>query len=160
MLTCECHKGWPRTIDLIQHIFQPKYILFPLSLSAGYISLYTSGSPGYEAPVVLISCIPPLNTSFSVNIVVNMTQRARYLVLGGGISGLSAAYRLLQKVSNPSYITVVESASRLGGWIQSKRYDDGVFFELGPRGLRPAGPSGWSSLDLVSCFSPLVYWST
>lgn len=78
-----------------------------------------------------------------------MTKASRFLILGGGISGLSAAYRLLQKVSNASDITIVERTSRLGGWIQSKRYEDGTVFELGPRGLRPAGLSGRSSLELA-----------
>lgn len=78
-----------------------------------------------------------------------MHDNGRFLILGGGISGLAAAYRLLRRVSNPRNITVVESTSRLGGWIQSKRYEDGTIFEHGPRGLRPAGPSGRSSLELA-----------
>lgn len=81
-----------------------------------------------------------------------MAKEGRFLILGGGISGLSAAYRLLQKVSNARDITVVEKTSRLGGWIQSKCYEDGAVFELGPRGLRPASLSGRSSLELVRYF--------
>jgi oxygen-dependent protoporphyrinogen oxidase len=79
-----------------------------------------------------------------------MAESGKFLILGGGIAGLSAAYRLLGKVANPKNITVLESSARLGGWIQSKRYDDGTIFELGPRGMRPAGPSGAASLQLVS----------
>ena len=79
-----------------------------------------------------------------------MAESGKFLILGGGIAGLSAAYRLLGKVANPKNITVLESSARLGGWIQSKRYDDGTIFELGPRGMRPAGPSGTASLQLVS----------
>lgn len=74
----------------------------------------------------------------------------KFLILGGGIAGLSAAYRLLGKVADPKNITVLESSGRLGGWIQSKRFEDGAIFELGPRGLRPAGPNGRASLELVS----------
>lgn len=81
-----------------------------------------------------------------------MAKEGRFLILGGGISGLSAAHRLLQKVSNARDITVVEKTSRLGGWIQSKCYEDGTVFELGPRGLRPATLSGRSSLELVRYF--------
>ena len=77
-----------------------------------------------------------------------MNYSGRFVVLGGGISGLSAAYRLIQKLPN-SNVTIIESSSRLGGWVQSKRYEDGTIFELGPRGLRPEGPSGASSLELV-----------
>jgi oxygen-dependent protoporphyrinogen oxidase len=79
-----------------------------------------------------------------------MAESSKFLVLGGGISGLSAAYQLLGKVANPKNIIVLESSARLGGWIQSKRYEDGAIFELGPRGLRPAGPAGTASLQLVS----------
>ena len=79
-----------------------------------------------------------------------MTESGKFLILGGGIAGLSAAYRLLGSVAKPKNIIILESSERLGGWIQSKRYDDGVIFELGPRGLRPAGPSGRASLQLVS----------
>ena len=78
-----------------------------------------------------------------------MAESGKFLILGGGISGLCAAYRLLGKVGNPKNITVLESSARLGGWIQSKRYDDGAIFELGPRGLRPAGPAGTASLQLA-----------
>ena len=89
-----------------------------------------------------------------------MAESGKFLILGGGISGLSAAYRLLGRVANPKNITVLESSARLGGWIQSKRYDDGAIFELGPRGLRPAGPAGTASLQLVSfdIFSFVVYF--
>ena len=80
----------------------------------------------------------------------SMARSEKFLILGGGISGLSAAYHLLGKVANPKNITLLESSSRLGGWIHSKRYDDGAIFELGPRGLRPAGPAGAASLQLVS----------
>ena len=79
-----------------------------------------------------------------------MAESGKFLILGGGIAGLCAAHRLLGKVVNPKNITVLESSPRLGGWIQSKQYDDGAIFELGPRGLRPAGPSGQASLQLVS----------
>ncbi|XP_028413980.1 LOW QUALITY PROTEIN: protoporphyrinogen oxidase-like [Dendronephthya gigantea] len=78
-----------------------------------------------------------------------MAERGKFLILGGGIAGLSAAYSLLQKVINPKNITLLESSSRLGGWIQTKRYEDGAIFELGPRGLRPSGPSGRASLQLA-----------
>lgn len=86
-----------------------------------------------------------------------MAERGKFLVLGGGIAGLSAAHSLLQKVANPKNITLLESSSRLGGWIQTKQYEDGAVFELGPRGLRPAGPSGRASLQLVSVLSCIVY---
>jgi len=56
-------------------------------------------------------------------------------ILGGGISGLSAAY-YFACLSPKTRITLFESSSRLGGWIQTQTVN-GVKFELGPRTLRP-----------------------
>ena len=71
----------------------------------------------------------------------------RYAVLGGGISGLSAAWKLSS--SNRSDVTIIERNERVGGWIQSKRTDHGSVFELGPRSLRTAGVPGKQTLNLV-----------
>ena len=74
---------------------------------------------------------------------------SRVAILGGGISGLSAAYFLAKKHANPSKITVIEASSRVGGWMHSIRSESGAIFEQGPRSLRPAGPSGAATLKLV-----------
>ncbi|MFV0339424.1 MAG: protoporphyrinogen oxidase [Parachlamydiaceae bacterium] len=55
----------------------------------------------------------------------------RVCVLGGGISGLAAAYQLQKKCS----VTLLEKESRVGGWIRSES-KEGFFFESGPRSLR------------------------
>lgn len=70
-------------------------------------------------------------------------------VLGGGISGLAACYYLTRSPQVPKVI-LLEGSSRLGGWIHSTRTEDGVVFEHGPRGIRPAGPVGKNTLHLVS----------
>lgn len=44
----------------------------------------------------------------------------------------------------------MEGSKRLGGWIRSVRGSDGAIFELGPRGIRPAGLLGARTLLLVS----------
>ena len=69
-------------------------------------------------------------------------------VLGGGIAGLTAAHYAL---NNPAVkrLVVLESSSRLGGWIQTTRNKDGVLYEKGPRTIRPAGPQGANTLALV-----------
>jgi len=54
-----------------------------------------------------------------------------YLILGGGISGLSAAWFLSRKHPNAK-ITLLEKENRLGGWIQTTR-QNGYLFEKGPR---------------------------
>lgn len=44
----------------------------------------------------------------------------------------------------------MEGSERLGGWIRSVRGPDGAVFELGPRGIRPAGVLGARTLLMVS----------
>ncbi|KAI7885441.1 protoporphyrinogen oxidase [Mucor mucedo] len=82
-------------------------------------------------------------------------------ILGGGISGLSAAY-YLSKASPKSKILVIEGSKRVGGWIRSQRVPPGyhssapslptdpnnVLFEVGPRSLRPVGPGGAAILSM------------
>ena len=69
-------------------------------------------------------------------------------VLGGGIAGLSAAHYALR---NPAVkrVVVLESSSRLGGWIKTTRNTDGVLYEKGPRTIRPAGLQGANTLALI-----------
>jgi len=86
-------------------------------------------------------------------------------VLGGGLSGLTAAYYLSRRLPQSSQITLYEKATRLGGWLQSRTVavDDKsgqgkpkkLVFEGGPRSVRPAGLSGAMTLDLVRC---RCYW--
>lgn len=46
-------------------------------------------------------------------------------------------------------VILVEATERVGGWIRSVRGPDGAVFELGPRGIRPAGVLGARTLQLV-----------
>ncbi|XP_047695932.1 protoporphyrinogen oxidase isoform X3 [Prionailurus viverrinus] len=71
------------------------------------------------------------------------------VVLGGGISGLAASYHL-SRAPCPPKVVLVEASERLGGWIRSVRGPGGAIFELGPRGIRPAGALGARTLLLVS----------
>lgn len=51
----------------------------------------------------------------------------KVLILGGGISGLTLAYRLEQQLSRsgiPPQITLLEGSSRFGGILETKRRDD------------------------------------
>lgn len=67
------------------------------------------------------------------------------VVLGGGISGLAASYHL-SRAPRPPKVVLVEGSERLGGWIRSVRGPGGAVFELGPRGIRPAGALGARTL--------------
>ncbi|KAJ8930555.1 hypothetical protein NQ314_016636 [Rhamnusium bicolor] len=70
------------------------------------------------------------------------------IVLGGGLSGLSAAYYLLKKLPNKP-IAIIEKSDRLGGWIKSNILNDGIIFEQGPRTIRPSGTPGINTLTLI-----------
>lgn len=70
------------------------------------------------------------------------------VILGGGISGLSAAYYAVNDARLGS-IALLEASNRLGGWIRSRRSPSGAIFEQGPRTIRPQGPAGMNTLDMV-----------
>lgn len=65
-------------------------------------------------------------------------------VLGGGLTGLSAAFHLSRRLP-ASRITLIERNKELGGWVKSKRVTlpgkGTVLLEAGPRTLRPNAPS-------------------
>lgn len=75
-------------------------------------------------------------------------------VVGGGLAGLTAAYRL---ASAGARVTLLDSASRLGGWVHTRRHrvafqdhnavaprrhEGEVVCEGGPRSIRPKGGVG------------------
>lgn len=74
------------------------------------------------------------------------------IVLGGGISGLSAAYYLLKQPSLSHAPRLFEASNRFGGWIKTdvSSADQKVRFECGPRTLRPKGDKGLNTLALCS----------
>ena len=79
----------------------------------------------------------------------------RIAVLGGGISGLAAAWNLARKglASMGGHgqleVALFEASNRVGGWIRSEHSKEGAVFELGPRSLRTAGIAGKTSLEVV-----------
>lgn len=80
------------------------------------------------------------------------TQSYNAAVIGGGITGLTTAYRL-SKDPNCSHITLYEKSQRVGGAISSDiiPVDGGghVVFENGPRTLRATVPGSLPLMDLV-----------
>lgn len=70
------------------------------------------------------------------------------IVLGGGISGLSAAYYAANNARN-SAVILLEASSRVGGWIRSIKSPTGAIFEQGPRTVRLVGLAGRNTLNLV-----------
>ncbi|KAF7728740.1 hypothetical protein EC973_005578 [Apophysomyces ossiformis] len=85
-------------------------------------------------------------------------------ILGGGISGLSAAYYLARLAPPTTKVVLVEGSNRVGGWIRSQRVgrgtylspgealhdqQNGILLESGPRSLRPQGANGALLLEMV-----------
>lgn len=68
-------------------------------------------------------------------------------ILGGGISGLSAAFYLAAR-NNVLKINLFEATSKLSGWMKSEEFD-GYTFESAPRTLRPKGVTGNTTLELI-----------
>ena len=58
------------------------------------------------------------------------TGDKKVVVVGGGITGLAAAYRL-QKSDLPLHLTVLEGADRVGGKLETEHYQ-GFTLEHGP----------------------------
>ncbi|XP_014272547.1 protoporphyrinogen oxidase [Halyomorpha halys] len=70
------------------------------------------------------------------------------LIIGGGVSGLSAAHYLLK--SGIKEVNILEASNRLGGWVRSiKDPKTGLVFEKGPRTLRVNTPSALNTLSLI-----------
>jgi protoporphyrinogen/coproporphyrinogen III oxidase len=55
---------------------------------------------------------------------------ARVVIIGGGISGLAAAHRVLE-LNQAAQVTILEASDRLGGTIQTE-HRDGFLIERGP----------------------------
>jgi protoporphyrinogen/coproporphyrinogen III oxidase len=62
--------------------------------------------------------------------VTSVSSVARIVVIGGGISGLAAAHRLIE-LSPTAHVTLIEASARLGGTIRSDERD-GFLLERGP----------------------------
>lgn len=70
-----------------------------------------------------------------------------YVIIGGGISGLTLAYYLKKKFKNSASIKIMEKSNRVGGWINTVN-QKGFLFEKGPRSFRTSG-SGINTLELI-----------
>ena len=84
------------------------------------------------------------------NLTARPSQGMKVAVLGGGVSGLSVAWGLLRAGAAGCSVAVFERTGRCGGWIHSKRTEQGAVLETGPRSMRPAERPGKTGLWLVS----------
>ncbi|KAK7685546.1 hypothetical protein QCA50_011413 [Cerrena zonata] len=84
------------------------------------------------------------------------------LVLGGGLSGLSATFHLARRFP-ATPITLLEKSNRLGGWVRSERVEvehsgtrASVLLESGPRTLRPNGKSVLELINLLGLHDSVI----
>ena len=68
-------------------------------------------------------------------------------VLGGGVSGLVAAYNLA--LNSKAHVVLYEATDRVGGWIQTVKHGNGATFELGPNSMRVTGLRGKKVLKFL-----------
>ncbi|KAH0826567.1 hypothetical protein J3R83DRAFT_4923 [Lanmaoa asiatica] len=84
-------------------------------------------------------------------------------VLGGGLTGLSAAFHLSRRFPT-TRIVVINRDTRFGGWVRSERIkltlpsreDAEVLLEAGPRTLRPNAPSVLELIHLLNLTPSLL----
>jgi oxygen-dependent protoporphyrinogen oxidase len=79
---------------------------------------------------------------------------ARIVVIGGGISGLAAAHRLIE-LSPTAQVTLIEASSRLGGTIRSDERD-GFLLERGPDSFISEKPEGVALAKRLGLESRLI----
>jgi oxygen-dependent protoporphyrinogen oxidase len=80
-------------------------------------------------------------------LVEEISNRRRIVIVGGGVSGLAAAHRLveLQSEDNPIEVVLLEASNRLGGTVRTHRRD-GFLIEGGPDSFISEKPE---ALDLA-----------
>jgi oxygen-dependent protoporphyrinogen oxidase len=78
----------------------------------------------------------------------------KVVIVGGGISGLAAAFSLL-KADPEADLTILESASRIGGVI-STRYEDDCVIEEGPDSFLTSKPWAVSLCDQLGVADQLI----
>jgi protoporphyrinogen/coproporphyrinogen III oxidase len=81
-----------------------------------------------------------------------MTYAKRYCVVGGGISGLTAAYRLRQTAGDEVSITLFDPSDRLGGVLRTEQVG-GVAVDVGAEAFvvrRPEMPALLAELNLAN----------
>ncbi|PWY98749.1 Protoporphyrinogen oxidase [Testicularia cyperi] len=134
-----------------------------MMLGRGLGAVGTSGRSSNTGPTPWSVRFSHRTLSTSSSLAAASQQKRKIAVLGGGISGLTSAYRLSQKLPRDRYdIVLLEKKPRLGGWIQSERVQLPsvstkepstasltALIEKGPRSIRPAGYSGLMMLELL-----------
>ncbi len=82
--------------------------------------------------------------------------KKRVVIIGGGISGLAAAFRLKQlSIGKPLEITVVEAGNQFGGVIRTEIVDECIL-ECGPDSMLTAKPWGIDLMKSLGMESQII----
>ncbi|KAF9775342.1 hypothetical protein IL306_006553 [Fusarium sp. DS 682] len=129
------------------------HLQLPLQRLNGFRSLSTSSVLTRRRPIVACNYTQTFNNGRRF---VSQAKDANFAVLGGGLTGLTAAYYLAKKLPSTAKITLYESSDRLGGWIKTDRVPvdiEGksgiVSFERGARSLSSLAGNTFRFDDLV-----------
>jgi oxygen-dependent protoporphyrinogen oxidase len=85
-------------------------------------------------------------------------ENSRIVIIGGGVSGLSAAYRLVErseKSNSPPEIVLLEATARLGGVIRTERRE-GFLLEAGPDSFISEKPEAFELAQRLGLTSRLI----
>ena len=87
-----------------------------------------------------------------------VVKMKKVVIIGGGITGLSAAYAIktAQGAGVDIDYTLLEKSSRLGGKIQTERTDDGFVVEGGPDSFISTKPSIFELAKKLHCDNKLI----
>ncbi len=87
------------------------------------------------------------------------SDKPRIVIVGGGVSGLSAAHRLVEwsrDNGRPIDLSLVEGSDRLGGVIHTIRRDDGFLLEAGPDNFITNKPAGIRLVERLGLTDELI----
>jgi oxygen-dependent protoporphyrinogen oxidase len=79
----------------------------------------------------------------------------RVAVIGGGITGLSAAHRLIT-LNDTVRVSLFEASAQLGGIIRTETSDDGFLMELGPDSFISNKPGGIQLCEEIGFSDQLI----
>ncbi|CZR35216.1 uncharacterized protein FPRO_00662 [Fusarium proliferatum ET1] len=129
------------------------HLPLPLRRLDAIRSLSTSSALTRRRPILACNYTQSFNNGRKF---VSQAKDANIAVLGGGLTGLTAAYYLAKKLPSTAKITLYESSDRLGGWIKTDRVpvdvegkSGTVSFERGARSLSSLAGNTFRFDDLV-----------